>query len=416
MRHGPSHEPYGLWLPGRFGRRRASGWWTEGALYSWDFVNARYYQTTAPSCTRSTVGLAKTSAGALTSFSTNTARITNLGLLVEGGRTNLEPDSEAISAAPAWGSVGPTFSLNSLTTPAGDSTGDKLIEVNGSSTHWIYSNINPITANTVYCHSAFMKSIEREQGFLSFVTGGAGSGISLPVDMTLGAAGIHKLYGTGSFTQSYIEEFNNSFWRASISGKIDATSTDGYVVINPDDGTMVAMDGAYTGNGTSGIGVWGVQTELSSFPSSYIVTAGATAARGADAVTKSVSGAGPLTVVVTGHTAMGVDSADQVIFQWDDGSEDNRIRIFRDSSRVVRCIATVSTAAQCNLNLGMVGDDTDFSIAFAVATNDFSGILDYGTPVTDTSGTAPSGLTTMRFGHDTADDYMFGYIKTVEVF
>ena len=82
--------------------------------------------------------------------------------------------------------------------------------------------------------------------------------------------------GTATQTRTSVVEYPNGWWRLSVSGSFSNQNAY-YVHIDLEGGEG---DVSFTGNGSNGMYVWGVQFELGTFPTSYIPTAGAT--RGSD--------------------------------------------------------------------------------------------------------------------------------------
>jgi hypothetical protein len=66
------------------------------------------------------------------------------------------------------------------------------------------------------------------------------------------------------------------------------------------------------------------------FPSTWAPTTTAPVTRVADALAYAASGASAGTVVVEGRTALGIGDEHQVLWQWDDGTDNNRLRIVRE--------------------------------------------------------------------------------------
>ncbi len=139
----------------------------------------------------------------------------------------------------------------------------------------------------------------------------------------------------------------------------------------------------------------------SAFVLSDIKTTNAAVTRAADVATNT-SPVAAKTVFIAARTAPG--GGTQVLWQRDDGDENERIRIERNSSDEIRFIVTDGGVDQCDLDLGSVADDTDFKVAVRFAANDFAGSLDAAAVVTDTGGTIPT-ITIERFGVDSAGNY-----------
>lgn len=138
---------------------------------------------------------------------------------------------------------------------------------------------------------------------------------------------------------------------------------------------------------------------MASFQSSYVPTTSAQVTRARDSLTLAVSSfnfsALVGILVLEGITAAG--SGTLVFAQFDDGTEDERIRIERNASNEIHCIVTDGGVAQCDLNLGAVANSTAFKVAFAWKANDFAASLNGAAVVTDVSGTLPT-VTTLRIG------------------
>ncbi len=153
-----------------------------------------------------------------------------------------------------------------------------------------------------------------------------------------------------------------------------------------------------------------IQHEEAPFFSSPIVTAAAAASRVADSLTRTMSDVAAFSKTIFARTASGA-SGNQVLWQRDDGTEDNRLRIVRDSSTNVRFIVTAGGNEQVNIDLGTVAASTFFSVAIRAAANNFAASLNAGSVTTDTSGTMPTGITTERLGRDSAGNQWFGHIQ-----
>jgi hypothetical protein len=108
------------------------------------------------------------------------------------------------------------------------------------------------------------------------------------------------------------------------------------------------------------------------------------------------------------------NSVATVLAQIDDGSESNRIRLYRDASNAVRLVVTVSGSDVANLNLGTVANSTPFKVAARVAANDFAGSLNGAAVVTSGSAALPV-VTTLRPGASSAGEQWGGHLKYLEI-
>jgi hypothetical protein len=98
----------------------------------------------------------------------------------------------------------------------------------------------------------------------------------------------------------------------------------------------------------------------------------------------------------------------------DDGSTNNAIlNLWRsDTSRLYGSI-TFGGANQADVGTNGVTQTNVNKIGLAYATNDFAASVNGGAPSTDTLGSVPSGLTTLRIGRSSGTDYLNGYLRRI---
>ena len=156
----------------------------------------------------------------------------------------------------AWLLSGASRTANSTTAPDGTNTADKLIEDSSTSVHAIYQAKTVIA--TTHTASVYMKESERSWGFLQFSTGQLGAYF----DLTNGVVGTVS----AGFTAS-IQSVNNGWYRCSITTTTTSASWTFAVLTATGDGVI-----SYTGDGTSGIFIWGAQLEQRSSVTAYTPT------------------------------------------------------------------------------------------------------------------------------------------------
>jgi hypothetical protein len=201
----------------------------------------------------------------------------SLGLLVEEARTNLILQSENFSTT--WTNVNTSEAINVATAPDGTTTADKLITNNGAASvsSYITQTVAKSAAATTYTYSVFAK------------TGDTGTGTVqlLAVDTASSANRATTIFSTVSGTIPNPASVNGTFTNAS---SIITPLADGWYrcSLTFTTGTETSIDLRLysrlptTGNGSSGLLLWGVQVEAGSFATSYIPTTTAAATRAAD--------------------------------------------------------------------------------------------------------------------------------------
>ncbi len=363
--------------------------------------------------TRSTTGTRLGQAGLIETVAAGSVRRewgadgASRGWLIEASATNLLTYSEQFNNA-VWTKTRVSVTANAAVAPDGTMTAYKVSESTDTNGHFINQSVavsNPAT----YAVSIFLKGAERTVCDIITASGnGTYSAISVNLStLTIGApktSGLPSAAGSSSIT-----DVGNGWCRVNMLfiGSIIGFSGCQIRLTN-------GSTDAYTGDGTSGIYVWGAKIESGLFSTSYIPTTSTNVVRSADAWTLPLATswfhASAGTMFAAGRTALGAPAtgAVQVLAQYDDGSAGNRIRIGRDGNKILRCVVTTAGTEVVNLNLGTVADATAFRVAFSWSSSGFSASLNGETCVTTTAATLPSGLTAHRIGSDAAGGSQWG--------
>lgn len=174
----------------------------------------------------------------------------------------------------AWTKGGASISANATTAPDGATTADKLVEDTSTGSHTVLVNNFPVIANTTHTFSAYVKAAERVSGRIDVSNGGNTSGFRAYFNLTDGTVSLGTAYGTGTYSGASIQDVGDGWYRVSVTGVVDSssTTTDLFLLLdNNTDGSSVS----YTGDGASGFYVWGAQFEESSSASTYFATGSA---------------------------------------------------------------------------------------------------------------------------------------------
>jgi hypothetical protein len=342
-------------------------------------------------------------------FDYNPTTLAPRGLLIEEQRVNLALYSEQFDNA-AWTKGNSTVAADAAASPDGTIDADKLIENTANAIHDV-SQVAVVSAasGATYSLSVFLKAAERAFAFV----GMSGAAMPVPfvsVDLTTGAVAVVN----GTVASSSSTAFANGWWRVTVTATTTATG-------NVTPGVRVSADGVwanriYTGDGTSGIFVWGAQVELGAFPTSYIPTVAATVTRAADIAVMSGSNLSSWynqsqgTIVVSADSSRGGVGGAARTFVFNNGTSSNNIRNGGQSTLQVldAGVAQVSIAGTPLIPF----DGTVFKFASAYKLDDFATVTT-GAVVTDTSGTVPTVNQLLLGSGETSTTYLNGHIRSI---
>jgi hypothetical protein len=293
----------------------------------------------------------------------------SLGLLVEEQRTNLVLRSEEFDNA-YWVKPNATITANAIVAPNGTLTGDKFVENTATAVHSVYTSGFSSGLNTF---SIYAKAAER--GFIALETDT--SGTLTYFDISTGTVGTK-----GSAVTAAIIPVGNDWYRCSISGTFGGFP---YIQLSPANNTKT-----YTGDGYSGIYIWGAQVEAGAFPTSYIPTVASQVTRSADSA--SMTGAnfsewyrqdeGTLYAEGTYYSGAGYG----VPFSISNNTNSNRMSLYfgPDSHLFV-----VAGSTQAGIDGGATTQGVFSKLSASYKTNDFAVSLDGGNVGTDSNGILP---------------------------
>jgi hypothetical protein len=200
----------------------------------------------------------------------------SLGLLVEEQRTNLVLRSEEFSDA-AWSKLDSSVVADTIVAPNGTLTGDALVENTATAAHQLFTNFS-FVSGTTYTFSGYAKSNGRNFR-MTFGSSAFTVGQIVNFDLSAGTGTVN--FGTPTFS---ITPVGNGWYRCTITATATVTTSSAVAFV-----TLSGTSASYTGNGYSGIYIWGAQLEAGAFPTSYIPTVASQVTRSADAA--SMTGA-----------------------------------------------------------------------------------------------------------------------------
>ena len=175
--------------------------------------------------------------------------------------------------------AGTTELVNVTTSPDGTSTADKLVEDTSSGQHYVSSSSVSWASSTTYTFSVFAKAETRYFLDLAFGTSSFWVNGHRRAVFNLARGTVHST--AGASLTALIIPYPNGWYRCSITATTVSTAVAATTcqLLITSDGTS---GGSYPGDGTSGLYLWGAQTEQGAFPTSYIPTTASTVTRSAD--------------------------------------------------------------------------------------------------------------------------------------
>lgn len=352
-----------------------ASWIFDSAAIDMDFAGNRYWDspdffanpTNLLSISRASIGYAKTAAGVLTQFGTDTLRITTLGLLIEDSRQNLATYSQDFSNASGWTPTHVTVTGDALAAPDGATTADTLVENNVDTRHQVTFNAGSISivSGSNYAVSIFAKKQNRNCCYISVAGFGGNDFFAAVFDLQNGVVGETKVgSSTGTIASTSIEELANGWYRCTVVGSLALTACALYYGAAPlaTGNTWDMVNGWPTYQGTSidSISIWGGQFELGSFSSSYIPTTTTSATRAKDVVTSigdldTLLGSGTTGSVVVNLIAnqpnsgsqnvriIGATTGDHAILYWQGTVSETNVASYNGTSELAAALGGSQT-------------------------------------------------------------------------
>jgi len=402
-----------------------NGWWRVSLTYTFPAPGAADTVVVYPSTTTGAVNDyclvwgAQLELGALTDYTRNNGGVfparfdydpvtlAPRGLLVEEQRVNLLTYSEQFDDA-AWTKSDATVTANATTSPDGTVDADKLVETATTASHHVGQSAT--TTAATHGFSVFLKAAERSFALLWNQTANFGRVFNLSNGTVSGTvAGVTQ-------ATAEITNVGNGWYRCTIYGTCTAAANTFRVYTMTDATTF-----SYTGDGTSGIFLWGAQLEAGAFVTSYIPTVASQVTRAADVAAITGPNFTPWynqsagTFVVEGDSGVNVSLSIYVPVSANDGTANNRIQPFIYNGKwggSVRVAGVDQADLQQNSSFTA---NVPAKIALAYAVNDFAVSVNGNTALTDTSGSLPT-VNQLAIGQVINSNFLNGHIRSIRYY
>lgn len=335
------------------------------------------------------------------------------GFLVEESRTNLFLRSAEFDDA-AWGRSLATVTPNAALAPNGLTVADTLVATAASGEHFAEQAFS-VTSGITYTVAAFVKSSGLTDIGLRFTVASLWGGASPQVRFDLSAGTATTTAGT--IIQSSIRNIGNGWRRISMSASCTSSgATSGRIQL------MSGVNNSFTGDGVSGVHLWGADNGPGAFDTSHIPTTSATVTRARDFAV--ISGAafsdwfnpleGTFVVEATGYHL----ANNRGFYGLSNGATANEMfGYFNASGNMYHLVASGGAFQGDNLQTGVVTAGTLFKTARSYRANDLRSATNGTLSTADTVAILPTGMDRMTIGHrGDAPTYGFplnGHIRKV---
>lgn len=369
----------------------------------------------AATFTRGSVGSYYNSSGLLVSaainiprFDYNPTTLDALGLLMEGGATNICLHSETFDDA-VWTKLNATISANATTAPDGVASADLIRDNTTNGVHTVAESM-AFTSGSAYTFSVFLKAGARTAAKIALPVAAFSGTPYCFINLSNGTL------GTPNGCVAYAQALPNGWWRFVITATATAT-TSGSATI----GTAQNLTtDSYVGDG-NGVYAWGAQVEVSRYASSYIKTVASTVARSADNAVMATSGwlAGGIgsfyVDAMRAHAGVGAMHA---LAELSDATANNFLRCYIDAtdSNKSKILLTAATVSQFSYSGPTYVSNTEDKMVVAYKANSVIGAINGTLSPLDSAATIPS-LTELSIGSVYGGAQMLnGWVRAVQYY
>jgi hypothetical protein len=204
-----------------------------------------------------------TTIGATTPSTVNATTITGQTARLNGTGQNLFQQSQTFTNA-YWSKFATTVTASATTAPDSTNTASALVEDSSTGTHLIFTTSNPTFPSSVtFTVSIFAKANTRNWLVVNPSTPGVSNNETY-FDLTNGVVGNNAAGNTSTITS-----VGSGWYRCTVTRTATSSQTAIGMIFGLATGNGT---NSYTGDGTSGLFIWGAQLELGATANTYIST------------------------------------------------------------------------------------------------------------------------------------------------
>ena len=333
------------------------------------------------------------------------------GLMVEESRANLLTYSADITG---WTKANATIDANVLVAPDGTLSAEGVGESSAASS--IATGTVTITANGTYTFSVYVKkSIGDWHRLVMYDNGGSSNRVSAWFNIATGVVGTVSNGGTGSGASGTITPVGNGWYRLTLSGAINNSSTSVVCLIASAlaDANTTSFSGAYKF-------VWGAQLEAGAGATSYIATTSSQVTRSADlpnipaSLFASILAGGMGTIFIESNTPT---IGDYNLVTLSDGTINNALYLKPLNSAVAAAAIGVYSNIPVSLTVSAYPYGSFVKTAFAFSAGRYAMSINGAAAVTSSYGLVPV-VNQMKIGSSGAGSAQnfTGWIKRIAIF
>jgi len=177
--------------------------------------------------------------------------------------------AQAFDNSGSWSAIRSTVTANDATGPSAGTTADKLVEDTSTNiSHYITQVVTKAAAVETWCLTVWASPDERSEIQLRIADPGLDDEVRAFFDLSAGTVGLVDTGGTGANARAFIEPAAGNYFKCSVVGTVNAeTSLNGLILLSSGSETI-----SYTGDGSSGLHLWGAHLRKSEFPVGYVNT------------------------------------------------------------------------------------------------------------------------------------------------